>query len=202
MAAKLLKWLSLINNLTQLLQKNTYILWRCPLTKRDLSQLNPRTPYVLTQLLIPVTSTSTKVYKTYLWSPYHLTPTTAPPCVVTQNTQSSLSWRWARVARSREPDVFLAPLCRSCQLASHCCGEGGGVSFGYEANVWPLTKGRLLDPVTSSLVAYLPSVGSGFQAQNMDLPPSSTLWKKEEDLKSVPQFCLQWCTRSQCGVVR
>ena len=25
------------------------------------------------------TSTSTKVYKTYLWSPYHLTPTTAPP---------------------------------------------------------------------------------------------------------------------------
>ena len=85
MAAKLLKWLSLINNLTQLLQKNTYILWRCPLTKRDLSQLNPRTPYVLTQLLIPVTSTSTKVYKTYLWSPYHLTPTTAPPCVVTQS---------------------------------------------------------------------------------------------------------------------
>ena len=85
MAAKLLKWLSLINNLTQLLQKNTYILWRCPLTKRDLSQLNPRTPYVLTQLLIPVTSTSTKVYKTYLWSSYHLTPITAPPCVVTQS---------------------------------------------------------------------------------------------------------------------
>ena len=82
LAVKLLKRLSLIYNVISQQQKNTYILWRCPLTTRDLFQLRPRTPYVLTQLLIPVTSTSTKVYKTYLWSSYHLTPTTAPPHVL------------------------------------------------------------------------------------------------------------------------
>ena len=123
--------------------------------------------------------------------PHIIWPLPQPPHVLLLRVaQSSLSWRWARVARSREPDVFLAPLCRSCQLASHCCGEGGGVSFGYEANVWPSTKGRLLDPVTSSHVAYFPSVGSGFQPHDV-----------EDDFKSL-HFCLQWCTRSQCGVVR
>ena len=54
---------------------------------------------------------------------------------------------------------------RSCQLASHCYGEGGCVSFGYEegwTNVWPSSKGRLLEPV------LLTEVGSGFQAQDVE----------------------------------
>ena len=128
-------------------------------------------------------------------SPHIIWPLPQPPHVLlVRVAQSSLSWRWARVARSREPDVFLAPLCSSCQLASHYWLWGRGVC---EFWIW----GRLNKCLTidqGSLVRSRDKLSCCLLTKCFGL----RMWKKEEDLKSVPQFCLQWCTRSQCGVVR